>query len=206
MPADPSAPSLPFCCRQWGTGINTARDRLLSQTLPACSAHKHVVFHNRSIQWTPRHSLLNECMHISMNEWRKLWPTYSMSSLSQHLRIHYPILSSGYPGECSIEIPAIQMGRQRLRARTISHELMTESGLESQPGFPMLAADLGYDLQREKLCLQSCSIPGHPAHHQRSPRRLEPQESPQRKGVLTSWPGSTSDFPNSPPCFPQVSS
>ena len=78
-----------------------------------------------------------------------------MSSLSQHLRIHYPILSSGYPGECSIEIPAIQMGRQRLRARTISHELMTESGLESQPGFPMLAADLGYDLQREKLCLQS---------------------------------------------------
>ena len=44
-------------------------------------------------------SWLNECTHISMNEWRKLWPTYSMSSFSQHLCIHYPILSSGYPGE-----------------------------------------------------------------------------------------------------------
>lgn len=109
----------------------------------------------------------------------------------------------------SIGIPAIQMGQRSLRARTISHKLITEPALESQPGFPMLAADLGYALQREELCLQSpatCSTPGHPVHYQRSPRRLELQESPQRKGVLTSWPGSTCDFPNSPPCFPQVSS
>ena len=128
-----------------------------------------------------------------------------MSSFSQHLRIHYPILTLGYPGECSIGIPAIQMGQWRLRARTISHGLMAEPGLESQPGFPMLAADLGYDLKERSFASRAqqaaasvvtqLATRGHPEgwNYRKAPR--ENAFSPLGQGALVTFQTVLHVFP-----------